>query len=262
MKLNKKLLTIITAVVLMGSIFLTYKLTKPVKHVEQGNISTLSEVKKLEKVTGGGLLIPQHIGEFAAYGSRDIKATVYNPIPINEAKNYLGSAFGSINFNIADNLPFKVGKNESYIVEVKIDNEKEMKKQAHFVYLPDKNPLGNYGEEFAVISVYEMDEAIINSVFQSLKKEDKDTFGNKREVLQKDGLTLISTKITTNSAFTYSYYQYKDANRQIVSTTTVANEIITHKNGLVYEVGYHLSNSTKEKEDKVLYTLINFIEAK
>ncbi|MCB2291758.1 hypothetical protein LGK97_18770 [Clostridium sp. CS001] len=262
MKFNKKILIIITIVTLMGSIYLIHNFTKVVKHTEQTNTEILNETKKLESISGGELLTPQQLGEFATYGSSKVKTSFYKPVPIYAAKDYLKDIFSTINFNIADNLPFKVGKEEAYIVQVRVNSTNEIKSQVHFVYLKDKGPLRSYKDEFVVISVYEMDASRINDMFDVLKKVDKDAFGNKVVLLEKDGLTFVDTKITTNEAFVYNYYQYNDVDKKLISNANAANKIITQKNGLVYDVGYYLSDSTKEKEDKVLYSLINFINPK
>lgn len=262
MKISKKIRIILMIVILIGSIGLIHNFTRVVKNKEEININTLNEIKKLERIDEGELLTPQQFGKFGTYGSSDVEATFYKPVSIYEIKNYLENNYRTMNFNIFDKLPFYVGKTESYLVEVKINNTNETKKQVHFVYLKDKNSLGNYGDEFVVISVYEMDKVRINDYFRLLGKKDKDIFGNKIKVVEKDGLTFINTNITSNEALTYIYYQYDDTEKKLVSNHTVVNRIITHKNGLVYDVGYQLINLTKEKEDKVLDALIDFINKK
>ncbi len=112
------------------------------------------------------------------------KILIIIAIAIYEAKNYLEDIFSTINFNIADNLPFKVAKTESYIVQVKINNTKEIKKY----------------------------------IFDVFKKTDKDVFGNKVEILEKGGITFINTKITSNEVLNYSYYQYNDTEKWISKT--------------------------------------------
>ncbi|MFT5872073.1 MAG: peptidoglycan/xylan/chitin deacetylase (PgdA/CDA1 family) [Clostridium sp.] len=87
MKLNKKLLIIISVVILIGGIGLIYKFTSSVPTKESNNLNALNETKKLEKKSEETLLITQQPNKLPAYDISKNEETISKPVSINIVEN-------------------------------------------------------------------------------------------------------------------------------------------------------------------------------
>ena len=87
MNLNKRSLIIFIILVLIGSVGLTYKVTRLINHRETNNINTLNEEKTPEVKSEDEKSIPKQIIELAEYDSSKIEKKIIESVPVFHVHN-------------------------------------------------------------------------------------------------------------------------------------------------------------------------------
>ena len=102
--------------------------------------------------------------------------------------------------------------------------------------------------DFLVISAYEVMEGIDYGFINV----SEDIFGNKVQHYSEDDYKVVSVELTQEKSLTSSYYIYNEESKEVNLLMTLANEMFTYKDHVLYHVMY-----TNQYEEIVVLDILN-----
>lgn len=204
--------------------------------------SFLNEVKN--EVKGNGFTYSQYFKSVDDLDDRK-NGSFYHPLSFGEVIKIIPDSMkDSVNLINKSDLPFKVSEEIAYLV-ISQDERGNVQHQVQFTYL-NHDSYGN-PDEFVIISMTEAKENPLTKY--DFSNEKYDTVGNElREEIIKDGILMYHQVITSNSALTYTYYDYNEEENLVTIVTTAANELYGYYNGHIYHVGYLIDGNKYNEE--------------
>lgn len=214
---------------------------------------------RLNKIGEADWLNPHQLSTLVVYNSNDIKVTSYKPLKIEDSLKYIKrDILENIHPIKTDDIPFETNEGLCFISDIKLPNEKNQKQHVQFTYSGKKDLNRGYQENFLCISVYETNGPKCKEAVELLAKNKDDLFGNEVNTQQiLDNCSLIHINRTTNASLVCNYYTYNPEDNKLGIVSTSANELLAYKDGLLYHIGYHLDDNSKEKQ--IIKLVKNFI---
>ncbi len=224
---RKHFTSLAAAIVSITIVFLLVKIVEPTSSTQTGSLAT-----QLTEVEGSGVAYNQM---FQGDEQSQKELTYYKPLSIKEYIKY-----HPIQLTLPP--PLEHLDNQEVII---VTSDQGMETQ--FTFKEDEE----YNSDFLVISVSNSMNPYEQHV--GINSFTEDIFGNKieYEALTEDTVLLHDIK-TTDSMYTYKYYDYREKENYMGMTATTANWMYTYYKGNIYHIGYS-SYETLEPDDVVAF---------
>ncbi|WP_291635567.1 polysaccharide deacetylase family protein [Clostridium sp.] len=245
MKINKKLVIIISIVILIGSMGLIYKSTSSVPIKESTNLNGLNETKKLEKKYEETLLSTQELDELPIYDSSKTQETISKPVSTNivENKKIPILMYHSISYEKGNTLrvskenfrnQMKYIKNNNYTALTLDELYSYMQKGGKLPTKPivitfDDGYIDNYTNAYPILKEFKI-KATMFVITNTIDKEENYLTSNQLRLMDLDNIRIESH--------------------------TVAHE---HLDKIPYEDNVKTMKASKIKLEKILNRKINYI---
>lgn len=201
-----------------------------------------------EKASGSNITYSEYFKDYDGLDKRE-KVTFYQPVPIDDMIGMLPKSVSKgINRINPEHLPFEVEEEKAFLVT---SEDEKVKHQVQLSYI-NKSEYDQV-KDFFIVSITEAEE----NPFKNNSVTDKvDYVGNelRKEILTGD-TPIYQQIITTNGGLVYSYYDFDEDKKQVITVGTIANEIYAYYNGYIYHIGYFVGEKNSEELHEAMLQL-------
>lgn len=188
----------------------------------------LAFIHREEEILSDVFSSPSRMGEFELYGQNNIKFTFYKPVLSVGESEISKEMLKKVNFDpLINESEYDYNEKKIFVAEYEDKKSKDLIQHIQIQYFWEDG-------SFIIFSAYEVDEFDIDLIKEDL-------FGNQVTFYKQNDQKIVHIELTTNGALAYTYYLYNEEDNSISLMYTVANEIFTYKNGVLYHVAYTMN---------------------